>query len=149
MRTPDREVLRLRVADILLSVVDGDYSRPYQRQQSYQAFLSRQPPDIRISLHRNGLSDSFANFADRLFTSEAAWALYGDGPKRLLVLGAADLDGDPYGVALLELEDGLVTVHGHGEPTADGCWPDPLQFPLGEILLINLPRYSNSRELVS
>ena len=130
------ELYRIQVADIVISV---SCSRPQQDilfPDSSKSFTSDLPPQLTIHTSFNDLPDLDLSIAGRIFYSATVWSLFQFGRKKVLLLGASSFDAHPDGFAIFDSDFKDVQLFKKGERLTNGLLPDPLQYPLGEVLMI-------------
>ncbi len=130
------EIFRIKVAETVFSISAPCSRRDFFLPESYGEFSTDQPVDVTILVHYDGLRDLEGEDLERIFDSGESWAFRRLEDRNVILLGGRSLDDDLYGFAVLDQEVDRVDVHLEPETLPDGRLPDPLQFPLGEILMI-------------
>ncbi|HEV3217119.1 MAG TPA: hypothetical protein VGZ27_15410 [Vicinamibacterales bacterium] len=129
----------LRVADIATRVISDDRLLALAVSDVSSRFLvsDGEPPDVSIRVQRASHLSHPA--ADKLFDSGAVWRLFRDGDDRVFSFVSTAAGPEPYQIARFNASftTGAILVNDacalqHGEPFR------PLEFPLDELLMINL-----------
>jgi hypothetical protein len=134
----EREQIRIEVAGLVLSILSAQDRSDIQFEEVYQRFLSGVRPAISICARYNGVPNLSLRGSDLIFDSEAAWSLYRAEERYAIVLGASASGSSPYRLALFD--DRLRQVEIYSEPMRmeGGLLPDPLQYPMAEVLMVCL-----------
>jgi hypothetical protein len=129
--------------DIAGLTVGLDCDRPLESlalNPAYRRFASAQEPQIRLDCSY-GPVPSLPGPRSLLFDSGSLWRLFRADDRLAIVLRAPDSDAPPYRLALLEQD--LASGEVHSDPAgrtgeARDLLPDPLEYPLGEVLMVCL-----------
>jgi hypothetical protein len=126
--------LKLRIADIVISVIFQRESNGFRIDGPYKYFTTNGKSDISLYTHCGDIPE--CDLGKKVFDSGSTWSLYLAGRKRILRLGSPVADSLPSKLAVLEpdFRSGDIYIRAH-EP---GCFLNPLTYPLGEILMVNL-----------
>jgi hypothetical protein len=135
---PADELVRIEIAEIVISVLGHQPREDHYLPPSYQYFMSESEPEIVIHTRRDGPTLHSLEDRDRVFDSGSSWALYEQDGRYALLLGASSFSSEPYGIALFDSEIRQIDVFLQPEQLPNGLLPDPLQFPLGEVLMVCL-----------
>jgi hypothetical protein len=130
--------MRVDIAGIVLSLRAPGDAPVFDLPTIYHRFSSDAPAGVVVDIELGDPRSVELREESKRFDSRSAWALYDHDGEQALLLGAASPDEDPYGVAVIEPSGGRVRVVLRPEPDPTGALPDPLQFPLGELLIILL-----------
>jgi hypothetical protein len=134
----EREQIRVDVAGIVFSVLSDQDRSAIQFEEVYRGFLSTTQPEISVYAHYQGLPRLSLGDRELLFDSEGVWSLYRVEGRYILVLRAPAFGSHPYRVALFDDEVSRVEVYSEPTRLLDGLLPDPLEFPLAQVLMVCL-----------
>jgi hypothetical protein len=132
--------ITLKCADIVIAI-SCEKSNLFRLNESYKDFLSRENPEVTILAHYNGLPEVSPKDTEKIFDSEMVWSLYRVGRKRVFVLKPLLSDPVPSRIAIFSEDFCQGDIY--SRITEDGQLPDnvlpnPLEFPLSEILMVSL-----------
>jgi hypothetical protein len=133
----DQERLRIDIAGIVFSIV-SPRDEPVVQQKPYRNFLSVEKPEVCISASYNGLPRTVFRDSNLIFGSGGVWSLYRIDGQDAIVLGATPLGSVPYKIALFNKDIKQVAIYSEAEQLPSGLFPNPLEYPLSEILMICL-----------
>lgn len=133
----DQERLRIDIAGIVFSIVSPQ-DKPVIQQKPYRNFLSVAQPRIFIRASYNGLPQTVFRDSDLIFDSGGGWRLYRSEGQDAIVLGASVFGSLPYRIAFFSKDVGQVRVYSEAKRLPGGLFPDPLEYPLSEVLMICL-----------
>ena len=134
----NQEYTRIQVAGIVFSIVNAQNKQDSQLKSSCQSFISTAPPEIIISVSYDGLPQTVFRESDLIFDSGGAWSLYRIEGQDAIVLGATPPGSVPYNVALFNKDMKQVDIYSEEEQLPGGFYPNPLGYPLSEVLMICL-----------
>jgi hypothetical protein len=141
-----KEIIRVQVAQIVISISCDQPDLVFNFHDALSSFITDHPPEINIQLSYQDLPDLKLTEEDRLFDSASIWALYQSGSKKVLLLGASSLDANPDGLAIIDEDSRVVQLFKSRDLLSKNKLPDPLEFPMGEVLMICL--LANQRGLL-
>ncbi len=141
------EIIRIQVAQIVLSISCDQPDLVFNFHDAISSFTTDHPPEINIKLSYQGLPDLKLTEEDRLFDSASIWALFQSGNKKVLLLGASSLDANPDGLAIIDEASKTVQLIKSRDLLTNDILPDPLEFPMGEVLMICM--LANQRGLMA
>lgn len=138
--------LSIKIADIIFSVFCRDTScrvstESIRLEESYQDFLCAEEPDIVINACYGGIPQILLRYEDKVFDSESIWSLYHIGGENVFVLKSPISGPLPYRIAVFDNDFGEGTVYDRIPESGkipDGLLPNPLEFPLSEVLMVCL-----------
>ena len=125
-----------KVADIVFSV---SINRPIELihiEETYRDFYSTEKPDVTIHAHYNGIPQLNLRDTDGFFDSEVIWRLFHTNGNNIIVMRLPS-DSRPYRIAIFDSDFRRGEVYSHDRLT-DGGLPNPLEFPLSEVLMVCL-----------
>ncbi len=132
--------LCLNIANVRIGITFDLPIRSVNLDRALNGFLSECDPDLQIHAHFGAIPEINLNEREVVFNSQALWKLYHCKDKYLFVF-QRQYEQSPYRVAIFNSEfiEGEVFSRQRAEEsdTAEAV-PDPLEFPLGELLMISL-----------
>jgi len=134
----EHEHFRVDVASIVFSIASSQNKFNYQIENSYKKFLSTAQPEIYINVNYDGIKKFFLQKSRKVFDSEGPWSLYKFDKRNAIILGELVSDSLPPRIALFETDMRDIEIYSETERLPNGLLPDPLQYPLAEILMICL-----------
>jgi hypothetical protein len=134
----EQEQIRVDVASIVFSITSSQNKLDYQMEKSYKQFLSTVQPEIFINIYYDGLTQFFLQDNNKVFDSEGPWSLYKFDKRKAIVCGESVPGLFPSRVALFDSDMKQVEIYSETERLPNGLLPDPLQYPLAEVLMICL-----------
>jgi hypothetical protein len=132
------ELIRLDVASIVFSIASIQDKKNIQSEKSQKSFSSVAQPDILINVIYDGLSQFFLEESRMVFDSGGPWSLYQINGKNAVVCGETVSGSLPSRIALLDNHMRQIDIYSETEKLPNGLLPDPLQYPLAEVLMICL-----------
>ena len=133
-----REHFRIDVASIVFSIASSHNKLNYLMGKSYEQFLSTAQPEIFINVNYDGLKKFSLQESRKVFDSEGPWSLYKFDKRNAIILGELVPDSFPSRVALFDDSMKHIEIYSETEGLPSGLLPDPLEYPLAEILMICL-----------
>lgn len=133
--SPQKE-LRRSIAEIVISIVSEGTFADFALDDAYINFITEDEPEVILHLHYCEFADDY-DFGEKLFDSGANWSFHRRNEKFLLRISYSDENSTPDKIAILEpdLRSGKIYIPIHpNQPIT----PDPLLYPLGELLMMNL-----------
>jgi hypothetical protein len=128
--------LNLSLGGIIFSVI-SDSSLRLTVPQSHRNFLV---PDAEAEIKLTAKFGDVPSLKmdERLFQTRGPWGLYRSGGKPVLHFSARDIEDTPYKLCVMEPDWSTGTIYTRIPETEQaGCF-DPLNYPLDEVLLVNL-----------
>jgi hypothetical protein len=136
---------RLEVAGLSLSLASREPLDRIAFGAPYRPFLAAAPtvgaPDLALSLVWAPVCAAAGERGEPLFDSGGLWSLRRDGGELVFVLRSPERGGAPYRIAAIDEELGSGEILSDpGGRTGGGTapLPDPFEYPLGELLLVQL-----------
>ena len=133
---PTKE-LKLRIGDITFSLISEDNFPCFEVDDVYQDFVTEDKPEVILSVRYAETAKEY-NFGKKIFDSGSAWSFYRRDGKYLLSICYSGKNSPPDKMAILEPDfsfgEVYISNHWSGQPIVS----DPLGYPLGELLMINL-----------
>lgn len=134
----NQEYSRIQVAGIVFSIVNAQDKQNNPLKRSYQSFISTATPEIIISVSYNGLPHTVFRDNDLIFDSGGAWGLYRIDGQDAIVLGATPRGSIPHKIAVFNKNMKQIDIYSKAEQLPGGLFPNPLEYPLSEVLMIYL-----------
>ena len=131
----------VEIADIVFGISGDRPVETLQSEETYRDFLCTEDPEIIIHARYDGVPQILLRDEDRVFDSEMVWTLYRADGRNVFVLKSAVLGPSPYRIAVFDGDFRRGKVYSRApEPgeTPDGLLPNPLEFPLSELLMMCL-----------
>jgi hypothetical protein len=133
-----QELSKIQVAGIVFSIVNARDEQDSPLKGAYQSFISTAPPEIIISVSYDGLPQTVFRDRDLIFDSGGAWSLYRIDGQDAIVLGATPTGSVPHKIALFNKDMRQVDIYSEAELLPGRFFPNPLEYPLSEVLMICL-----------
>lgn len=142
----DQDCLSVKIADVVLSVLSH---RPMELpayagtrlEESYRDFLCTEEPEVIINARYSEIPQIRLRQEDKVFDSESLWSLYQIGGRNVFALKSPISGPLPYRIAVFNTDLSRGEVYSglseSGE-TLKGRLPNPLEFPLSEVLMVCL-----------
>jgi len=118
--------LQLRIADIVISVISEDKKQKFE-VDAYEYFITNAKPDISLHTHYGYIPKS--KLGEKVFDAGTTWSLYQNNGKYILKTSSK--------VVILEsdFKSGDIYIRAQGRKRKVEY---PLNYPLDEVLMINL-----------
>ena len=131
-----REGSKIRIADIVFSCVPDDIFPDFALADAYKSFITEGAPEVILRLHYGELTDD-SDCGEKIFDSGSTWSLHRRNGKYYLRVSYAGGNSTPDRIAILESDfrSGEVYISGRSNHPVV---LNPLQYPLAELLMINL-----------
>jgi len=138
-----RQQLRtlVKIAGIVFSISSDRPVDTIGLREAYRDFLYAGEPEVTIHAHYNGVPQIPFRNEDRIFDSESLWSLYQTNGWNIIVLKSPVFGPFPYRIAVFDGEFQRGEVYSRApepERSPDGLLPNPLEFPLSEVLMVCL-----------
>ncbi|OGW45963.1 MAG: hypothetical protein A2Y66_04460 [Nitrospirae bacterium RBG_13_41_22] len=133
--------MKAKIADIVFQISSDQPLELIHLEQSYRNFLCTEDAEITLFAKYDGLPQISLHDKDRIFDSEMIWSLYRIDAKNVFVMKLPALDMRPYRIAVFDTDFKRGVVYNYvtiPEHPTDGCLPNPLEFPLSEVLMVSL-----------
>jgi hypothetical protein len=130
--------MNIKVADIVFLVTDC-WSPILE--DKYKDFSSTDKHEITIRVYNGAKPKIPLHDKNRVFDSELIWSLYQRNEYNIFVLKMPDSHNSPYRIAIFDTQykkGEIYTDMSQFEHISDNIMPDPLEFPLSEILMVCL-----------
>jgi hypothetical protein len=134
----EQEQFRIEVAGLVFSLAGAQGRPAIKFDQAYDGFLSTAQPAVSVRMYYDGLPRLSLRNMDLLFDSESVWRLYQVDGQHAIVLQIPVSGSPPYRVALFDEEVSQVEVYSEPRRLPGGLLPDPLHYPLAEVLMVCL-----------
>jgi hypothetical protein len=131
-----KERIIFRVADIILTILTD---LPIWLDESYNGFFCDGDPEVTIHAYYNGITKiPFCN-KDKVFDSETVWSLHCVDGRGVFLL-KLPISGLPYRIAVFDNDFRQGEIYSYPPETDKSLslFPDPLEYPLAEVLMICL-----------
>ncbi len=130
-----------RIADIVFAITSDRQTGDIRIEDAYRDFLCGGKPDITIHADYDGIPLNIPGEGGKVFDSGSIWSLYHRGEENFFVLRSPIMGPHPYRIGVFDagFRQGRVYFN-HPAPgeQSDGLLPNPLEFPLSELLMICL-----------
>jgi hypothetical protein len=113
----------------------------FQLEDAYRDFICFEDPEVEIKARYGGLPQLSLRESDKIFDSEMVWNLCRVDGRNVFVLRSPALGPLPYRIAIFDTDfrEGEIYIRdSKSEETSDGLLPNPLAFPLSEVLMVCL-----------
>jgi hypothetical protein len=134
----EKELVRIEVAGLVFSLTSAQDGSAIQLDNVYDSFLSTARPAVSVRMHYDGLPRLSLRRGDLRFDSESVWSLYRVERQYAIVLRSQFSGLPAYRIALFDEEVSQVEVYSEARRLPGGLLPDPLQYPLAEVLMVCL-----------
>jgi hypothetical protein len=134
--SPATPILTFSTAEIVFALsagTDGEFAA----EPALQPFVIAQSPEVQLIAHNGRAPGLAAETLQPVFDSGAVWALHRAGHTNVVSLRSPVVGPDPYRTAVFS-EDYCYGEIFTPTPPAGGRYPHPLEYPLGEVLLVCL-----------
>lgn len=135
------ERIIVKIAGIVFSISSNEALDTVELDAAYSDFLCTEKPEISVHARYGALPDLSLPNTDRIFESESLWSLYRVDRQHIFVLKWPNDDGRVYRLAVFDedLREGKVFSRVPSpRGTRAGLLPNPLEYPLSEVLMICL-----------
>ena len=133
---PSRE-LKLRIGDIAFSLVSEDDFPAFKVDDVYKDFVTKDKAEVILSVRYGEISPDY-DVGEKIFGSGSIWSLHRRDGKNLLSVRYSGANSTPDKMIILEPDfksgEVFISKRWSGHPVVS----DPIAYPLGEILMINL-----------
>jgi len=119
--------LKLGIADIVISVIFEDKIQSSEVDGSYKYFLTNSKPDIAFYTHYGYISKS--KLGEKVFDTGTTWSFYQNNEKYILKTSSKAI------ILESDFKSGDIYIRAQGRKRKVEY---PLNYPLGEVLMINL-----------
>jgi len=136
-----RHYILAKIAGIVFSISTHRYINAIRLEKAYRDFLCAGKPEVTIRAHYDGMPQMPLRDEDTIFDSEIVWSLYHIDGQYVFVLKSPVFGPFPYRIAVFDGDFRRGEVYSRApEPgeTPDGLLPNPLEFPLSEVLMVCL-----------
>lgn len=131
----------VQIADIVFSISSDRPVDTIGLGEAYQDFLYAGEPEVFIHACYDGVPQIPFRNEDRVFDSQSLWSLYQTDGRNIFVLKSPLFGSLPYRIAVFDGDFRRGEVYSHTpepESSLDGLLPNPLGFPLSEVLMVCL-----------
>lgn len=125
--------LKLGIADIGLALVADDPGCEFHVKDPYNRFVTDNQPDLVLHVHCG--QPPVPRSGTEVFESGGVWSLHRDGGRWWVCLYESPSDPEPCRSALFRKDFSFGELYRKSRP---GLQPFPLEYPLAEVLMINL-----------
>jgi len=128
--------MNFKVADVVFLVT---HCRSFNLEGPYKDFLSTENHEISIRVYYGNMPEFQLHDKNKIFDSELIWSLYQNNKHNIFVLKMPDSRNSPYRIAAFDKhykKGEIYTDMSQFRHIADTILPDPLEFPLSEILMV-------------
>lgn len=130
--------MRFKVAGVVFAVTADRRAESLGLEKTYKGFLCADEPEVTILARYDGLPQISLSDEDRVFDSQMVWSLYRVHGRKVVALRSPVFGPLPYRLAVFDgdLRRGEISSALPERP--DGRLPNPLGYPLSEVLMICL-----------
>ncbi len=131
----------VKIANIVFDIISDQPMESIRLEEVYRDFLCTEEPEVTIHARYDGLPQIPLRDENKVFDSEMIWSLYRIGGQNIFALRSPAAGPLPYRIAIFDADFQQGEVYSHiPEPgeTPEGLLPNPLEFPLPEVLMICL-----------
>ncbi len=127
----------VRIADLSIALANGDGRLSLEASGASKRFLARtDAPDVRIRVLAKNLTDQTSG--PLIFDSGSVWKLYREEGRHVFRFVSPVFGEIPYKTAVFRPDFSRGEVYLHRPYFSPGQPVDPLEYPLDELLMINL-----------
>jgi len=127
--------LKVRIGGIGISITCCDLEEGFNVDDAYSCFITTEKPEIILYLHAGNLPQVESG---RKIFDGSIWKLYHNNGEHLLGFYSMDSVPFPYKVAVLAPDFKSGNIYTKNDGFDHDYLPNPLEYPLGEVLMINL-----------
>lgn len=127
--------LKLGIGGIGISITSPNSEKAFEVDETFGRFITPGKPDVILHLHDGNIPRVESG---RKIFDGSIWKLYHNNGKYLLGFYFLDSGPFPYKVAVLALDFKSGDIYTKNDGFDHDDFPNPLTYPLGEILMINL-----------
>jgi hypothetical protein len=131
--------LKIEIGDIVFSAVSKDSDLRLEADARYKQFISSSMPDVVLSAHYGNLRRQ--KVGERIFDSGDYWSLFRSDGKLIFCLFSYPFNAVPDRIAVLESNYKSIDIYFKKKPEIPSITNptiNPFQYPLDELLMINL-----------
>lgn len=137
------EKIKCNIAGYTVSLHSNDCSIPSRRYHSYQSFSGGEKSDIELKLVKSAFNPPSAK---KIFHMAATWRLLTHDNKNIFQIFEDPKNKTPCITASFDHDYRKGTIYLNPEQTGESEFPDPLSYPLDELLMTNF--LSRNRGLI-
>jgi hypothetical protein len=137
----EQNCIVIKVADIVFAIFNNRQIRTVRLENAYNDFLCIDVPEILINAYYENLPKISFQDNNKVFDSEMVWSLYQKDGKNVFVLKSPIFGVFPYRIAIFDIGFKSGEIYNpipNPEELLDGHLPNPLEFPLSEVLMVCL-----------
>lgn len=126
--------LKLKIGGIVLALIPDGPHCEFELEEGYRAFVTNDQPEVLLHIHYGRLPK--LKLGEKVFDSGGVWDLYRSEGEWVVSLHSPSLGSQPYRLAIFKpgFRHGDIYIEAHGP----GPCPFPLNYPLAEVLMVNL-----------
>lgn len=131
--------LKIEIGDIVFSAISNDSDLRLEADARYKQFISSSKPDVILSAHYGNLCRQ--NFGEKIFDSGGYWSLFRNDGKLIFCTFSPPSSPIPDKIAVLESNFKSIDIYFKKKPEIPSITTptiNPFQYPLDELLMINL-----------
>lgn len=133
-----RNEIVTKIAGVVFSITSNRSVESIRIDKLYWDFICTEEPEVTINARYGDLPHIFLRNEDSIFDSETIWSLYRVGGRNVFALRSPAFGPLPYRVAIFDDDFQNGKVFSTLRETADGLLPNPLEYPLSEVLMVCL-----------
>lgn len=128
---------KIRIADVITLVISEDASLGFRVDGTYRPFMTEGAPEVVLRFHCGEPTNSY-DFGEKIFDSGTIWSLHRRNGKHLFRICYSGGNLTPDRIVILESNFRSGEVYISNRRSNQSIASDPLLYPLGELLMINL-----------
>ena len=130
----------LRIADLIVALRSDQPTEALRLEPACKDFACTGAPDVVVVAHHGALPEISLREEERVFDSEAVWSLYAADGRYVFAFRSFVFGPEPYGLAVFDRDFRRADVYSRdvGSGPEAGPPPNPLAFPLSEVLMVCL-----------
>jgi hypothetical protein len=137
----EQNCIAIKIADIVFAIFNDRQIRTIRLENAYNDFLCIDVPEILINVYYENMPKMSFQDNNMVFDSEMAWSLYQKDGKNVFVLKSPIFGVFPYRIAIFDnsfMKGEVYNPIPNPEETVNEPLPNPMEFPLSEVLMICL-----------
>lgn len=135
---PRQAHIRAKIGNIVFALSADQSARSVWLEQAYQDFLCTDEPEVTIHVYTNGLPPLPLRDDNKIFDSQMVWSLYRVDGCHVFAMRSPVFSPQPYQLAVFDADFRHGEVYSTPPQTPGSPLPNPLEFPLSEVLMICL-----------
>lgn len=129
--------LKLGIGGIVVSIIPEGAFSDFQVDDAHMRFITEGEPEVILRLHYGELTNNYV-FGEKIFDSGTIWSLHRKNGKYLFRICYSGRNSTPDRIAILDSNFRSGEVYIPNPRANQPLILDPLLYPFGELLMINL-----------